>query len=119
MRLVIFVYAINLTGPDSEDYTCERQILLCLPGFLLTSNNHADNIASTTYWTLIETSLAIVSACLPTLWPLIQSWSPNTIIHGFHRTFCIRSDGEKVNDGSFNAIERKDEESRSFPERPN
>lgn len=62
-RMVTFINAANNLRRVQEDYTYY--------------------IAITSYWTIIEASLAITSACLPTLRPLFQGLSPESIINSF------------------------------------
>ncbi|KAI1427097.1 hypothetical protein F5Y12DRAFT_738617 [Xylaria sp. FL1777] len=49
------------------------------------------NIAPTLYWTELEASIAVVSACLPTLRPLFSHFSPEAILRDFASKFSLRS----------------------------
>ncbi|CAJ2505648.1 Uu.00g130420.m01.CDS01 [Anthostomella pinea] len=49
------------------------------------------NIAPNLYWTELEASIAIVSACLPTLRPLFSGLSLETFLHEFASRLSIRS----------------------------
>ncbi|KAM7206073.1 hypothetical protein V8F20_002855 [Naviculisporaceae sp. PSN 640] len=51
------------------------------------------NIAPTLYWTVLEASIAVVSACLPTLRPLFSGFSLGleTFLQDFASRFSIRS----------------------------
>lgn len=42
-----------------------------------------DNLAPTIYWTQLEGALAVVSACLPTMRPLFQGLSPESMVGRF------------------------------------
>ncbi|TRX96511.1 hypothetical protein FHL15_002783 [Xylaria flabelliformis] len=49
------------------------------------------NIAPTLYWTELEASIAVISACLPTLRPLFAHLSPEAILRDFASKFSLRS----------------------------
>ncbi|KAI0465721.1 hypothetical protein F4859DRAFT_507878 [Xylaria cf. heliscus] len=49
------------------------------------------NIAPTLYWTELEASIAVISACLPTLRPLIAHFSPQTILRDLASKFTLLS----------------------------
>lgn len=49
------------------------------------------NTAPTIYWSLVEASLAIVSACLPTIRPLFKGLSPESVIGSIRSLFSLHS----------------------------
>ncbi|KAI2642062.1 hypothetical protein GGS21DRAFT_501001 [Xylaria nigripes] len=55
------------------------------------------NIAPTLYWTELEASIAVISACLPTLRPVFGHLSPEALIRGFASKFSLRSDSKSFN----------------------
>ena len=42
-------------------------------------------------WSLVETGAAIIGACLPTLRPLLQHYSPESMIGSLRSVFSLRS----------------------------
>lgn len=43
------------------------------------------------YWPMIEASLGVIAACLPTLRPLFKGWSVERFIAGIRSSFTLRS----------------------------
>lgn len=80
--MVTFINAANNLRRVQEDYTCITHPL-ALSHPQPANPPSPDYIAITSYWTIIEASLAITSACLPTLRPLFQGLSPESIINSF------------------------------------
>ena len=72
-----------------------------------------DNTASTSYWTVIEASLAIVGACLPTLWPLLQDWSSRASLRGILDASARGHDGQTVKGERSSPLELKSRKSSS------
>lgn len=60
----------------------------------------AINTAPTFYWSLVEASLAVVSACLPTIRPLFQGFSPESVIRSIRSRISLQSMGSKNSKGS-------------------
>ncbi|KAH7092266.1 hypothetical protein FB567DRAFT_516875 [Paraphoma chrysanthemicola] len=48
-------------------------------------------LAPTMYWTIPETCIAVVGACLPTLRPLFYGWSPESIIGSVRSALSLNS----------------------------
>ena len=51
----------------------------------------SDYSAPASYWVIIEASLAIISACLPTIRPVFHSMSPKSIIRSIRSVFSLNS----------------------------
>lgn len=47
------------------------------------------------YWTIPETCIAVVGACLPTLRPLFYGWSPESIIGSVRSALSLNSHSSK------------------------
>lgn len=63
----------------------------------------AINTAPTIYWSLVEASLAVVSASLPTIRPLFHGMSPESVIRSIRSRISLHSfhsGGSKVSKGS-------------------
>lgn len=61
----------------------------------------ADVIAPTVYWTMLESALAIISACLPTLRPAFHGWSPESMVQSVRSKMSLqslRSDSKETQD---------------------
>lgn len=80
-----------------------------------------DYAAPMSYWVIIEASLAIISACLPTIRPVFRGMSPESVIRSVRSVFSLnslRSNGSK-RDG-LNDLEGSDrKDSRSSTTRLN
>ena len=48
-------------------------------------------LAPTFYWPLVESCLGIVAACLPTLRPLFQGMSPESVIRSIRSALSLQS----------------------------
>ncbi|KAF2190341.1 hypothetical protein K469DRAFT_443815, partial [Zopfia rhizophila CBS 207.26] len=48
-------------------------------------------MAPTMYWTIPETCIAVVGACLPTLRPLFHGWSPESVIGSVRSALSLGS----------------------------
>ncbi|RYP60842.1 hypothetical protein DL771_010353 [Monosporascus sp. 5C6A] len=70
------------------------------------------NIAPTLYWTQLEASIAVVSACLPTLRPLFSRFSLETLVYSLASKLSIHN-GTKSSGGS--APSRTGEWGQSLP----
>ena len=108
--MVKFIQLLHLLGPERLDQTCK---LLHEPKTIPPPSSFAEPIpnldyaAPTSYWVVIEASLAIISACLPTLRPVFRGMSPESVIRSVRSVFSLnplRSNGRK-RDG-FNDLER-------------
>ena len=53
----------------------------------------AVNTAPTIYWSLVETAMAVISACLPTLRPLFHGFSPESILGSIRSRISLKSGG--------------------------
>ncbi|KAI9743193.1 MAG: hypothetical protein M1818_003036, partial [Claussenomyces sp. TS43310] len=42
-------------------------------------------------WSRIEPCCSVIAACLPTLWPLVQGRSPESLVNSVQSVFSIRS----------------------------
>ncbi|KAF2792104.1 hypothetical protein K505DRAFT_388011 [Melanomma pulvis-pyrius CBS 109.77] len=51
--------------------------------------------APTMYWTIPETCMAVVCACLPTLRPLFQGWSPESLVGSMRSAISLHSVGRR------------------------
>lgn len=51
----------------------------------------ADYAAPAVYWSLTETSLAVVSACLPTLLPIFRGFSLKSLLHSLRSKLSLHS----------------------------
>ena len=60
----------------------------------------AVNTAPTIYWSLVEASMAIVSATLPTLRPLFRGFSPESILGSIRSRISLQSMGRGGSGGS-------------------
>ncbi len=99
-RMVTFVRASNFLMEQRMNYTCN-----CNPEPPFSEKDcadpvRADYVAQTSYWTLIEASLAIVSACLPTLRPLFHGFSPESVVRSFRSAMSLGSVGMTHSVGS-------------------
>ena len=63
---------------DLADFTCKYHVSRLETIHRKLRSDALDGFYDTTIWTTIEISVAIVSACLPTLRPLFQYFSPKT-----------------------------------------
>ena len=75
--IVRVVYHVQLTRPNSEiavDPTCKPRSSLPFyqTGETLAKCSVTDAWAAVTYWTVVEACIGVVSACLPTLRPLVS-----------------------------------------------
>jgi len=71
--------------------------------------------APTSYWVVIEASLAITSACLPTIRPVFRGMSPESVIRSVRSALSLnslRSNGSK-RDGFDNLQDRDRQDSSS------
>lgn len=99
--MVTFVKAANMLPEEQMDLTCNSQPLTFFSSERQFSKlDSADYIAQTTYWTLIEASLAIISACLPTLRPLFQGFSVESVIRSFRSVISLGSIRSRHSNGS-------------------
>ncbi|KAF2205334.1 hypothetical protein GQ43DRAFT_386103, partial [Delitschia confertaspora ATCC 74209] len=62
------------------------------------------------YWTIPETCIAVVCACLPTLRPLFHGWSPESLVGSVRSALSLHSvgsgrGGSKIN-GSASQTQR-------------
>ena len=73
-------------------------MLTCLADH--TGPDVAINTAPTIYWSLVEASLAVVSACLPTIRPLFHGVSPESIIRSIRSRISLQSMGSRSSKGS-------------------
>ena len=99
--MVTFVKAANMLPEEQMDLTCKSNPQPSVPvKDSISKPDSADYIAQTTYWTLIEASLAIVSACLPTLRPLFQGFSVESVIRSFRSVISLASLQSRHSNGS-------------------
>ena len=92
VRLVEFIHGIHLSIAEILDPTCEYHTRTrdhVASALLRTLDS--DYSAPTTYWVVIEASLAITSACLPTLRPLFHGMSPESIIRSVRSVLSLHS----------------------------
>ena len=100
-----FIKALHMLPEVSSDQTCkfstwpEKRLLKHLA-----DNLYIDYGAPTSYWVVIEASLAIVSACLPTLRPVFRGMSPESVIRSVRRVFSLGSLGS--NDSKHDGFDR-------------
>ena len=47
------------------------------------------------YWTIPETCMAVVCACLPSLRPLFHGWSPESLVGSVRSAFSLHSLGQQ------------------------
>jgi len=97
------------TGPDVAGKS-QRCFSLDIRDFFLHSvfepsliSHITVNTAPTIYWSLVEASLAVVSACLPTIRPLFHGMSPESVIRSIRSRISlhsIHSRGSKDSKGS-------------------
>ncbi|KAK0609536.1 hypothetical protein B0T17DRAFT_603691 [Bombardia bombarda] len=73
------------------------------------------NIAPTIYWTMIEASIAVISACLPTFRPLFSHFSLETFLQDFASRFTLRSNSSKSNSGSLGSNHASKAWNQSLP----
>ena len=90
--MVEFIKALHLLPAEQADPTCKFSIWLekCLLKYLA-EILYIDYSAPTSYWVVIEASLAIVSACLPTLRPIFRGMSLESVIRSVRRVFSLGS----------------------------
>ena len=120
--MVTFITGAHLLPEEQEDWTCNLPLPKDLP--CLTKSTKflfTDYSAPTSIWSLIEALLAIVSACLPTLRPLFQGYSPESISNLFHRLISLGFSHREQSNGSeriyTNTEGSKDEQSFAMHER--
>ncbi|KAI9696286.1 MAG: hypothetical protein M1820_008209 [Bogoriella megaspora] len=72
IRTVMLVQAEHaITNERYNDISCKYYQFVFKPLFIIS----LDNYAPIYYWTVIETSVGVISACLPTLWPVFAKVS--------------------------------------------
>ncbi|RYF45018.1 MAG: hypothetical protein EOO38_16765 [Cytophagaceae bacterium] len=62
-------------------------------------------MAPTMYWTIPETCIAVVGACLPTLRPLFYGWSPESILGSVRSALSLTSLSSKRSKNADNAAD--------------
>ena len=89
-RLVVFIHAGKLLAKNDPDLTS----MLRSSGEVtvsLTNMRFAGYVAPVSYWVLIESSLAIVSSCLPVLRPVFGGWNLGAVFSSFANILSLRS----------------------------
>lgn len=89
-RMVTFVHTGQARDAGDDDYKCQLQSMI-LPYKIANETCMIDFTAPTIYWTMIESSLSIVSACLPTLRPLFHGHSPESMVRSVRSAISLAS----------------------------
>ena len=90
----------------SNDVDISCMLLRHILGRTLPYANHSqiDMLTPTLYWPMIESSLGIVSACLPLMRPIIQKISPQVVFRSLRSMFDFSAFGS---DGTLTTSEAK------------
>ncbi|KAF2750984.1 hypothetical protein M011DRAFT_455943 [Sporormia fimetaria CBS 119925] len=82
-----FIVLVVAIGKTVEFYTVSARVLR--------TKQAQYEMAPTMYWTIPETCIAVVGACLPTLRPLFRGWSPESVIGSIRSALSLSSNGSQ------------------------
>lgn len=61
------------------------------PPTTVRTNHSAGVVSIMLFWTMIEVGVAVIAACLPTLRPLFDGRTPESIVHSLRSVWSLRS----------------------------
>lgn len=92
VRLHFLSYAYASLGNEGlSDSSCQRQDPHPLHAKRADSNGDTDDFAPAFYWSMIETNAGVISACLPTLRPVVKAYPITVSFPNWVKAYPIKS----------------------------